>query len=142
MAEGLFRKVLADRLGCSEDELPDRGYTVASAGLAAGHNMPAAREAVDAAREYGANLIGHASQPLTAELLEQCDRVFTMTRGHMDSILIARPDLADRVSLLAADGSDISDPIGSGPDEYEQCCREIIGHVRAVVDELPRLPRG
>ena len=32
----MFRKLLADRLKCSEDELVDRGYRVVSAGVAAG----------------------------------------------------------------------------------------------------------
>src|SRR5690606_12191134 len=35
LAEGLFRKLLAERLQCTEEELFDRGYVVASAGLSA-----------------------------------------------------------------------------------------------------------
>src|SRR5262245_37735694 len=35
LAEGLFKKLLADRLGCRPEELPTRGFVVRSAGLAA-----------------------------------------------------------------------------------------------------------
>ena len=40
MAEGYFRKMLPTRLRCHEDELSDRGYIVASAGLAAVERRP------------------------------------------------------------------------------------------------------
>ncbi|MEQ9068753.1 MAG: hypothetical protein RLO18_18610, partial [Gimesia chilikensis] len=46
MAEGLFRKLLSDKLGCQEDELSDRGYIVASAGLAAAMGAPPSPEGV------------------------------------------------------------------------------------------------
>src|SRR5262245_38556117 len=63
LAEGLFKKRLADRLGCAVAELPARGYLVASAGLAAGPGMPAAAEAIDVALAAGADLAAHQSQP-------------------------------------------------------------------------------
>jgi protein-tyrosine phosphatase len=42
MAEGLFRKLLSEKLGCSEEFLVDRGYVVASAGLSAALGGPPA----------------------------------------------------------------------------------------------------
>ena len=42
LAEGLFRKMLADRLKCREDELADHGYMVLSAGMSAEPGLPAA----------------------------------------------------------------------------------------------------
>ena len=47
MAEGLFRKLLSDRLKCPEDDLVDRGYMVASAGVAAVPGNPPSPEAVE-----------------------------------------------------------------------------------------------
>src|SRR5262249_10541732 len=35
LAEGLFKRKLADRLGCAPEELPGRGFLVTSAGVAA-----------------------------------------------------------------------------------------------------------
>jgi L-threonylcarbamoyladenylate synthase len=136
LAEGMFRKLLAGRLGCSLDELPDRGYTVLSAGLAAAEGAPAAPESIEVARKYGADLESHVSQPLTDELLAQADYVFTMTNSHRDSILFARPDVADRVSLLSAEELDIPDPIGGGWREYESCGCEIARHLEALLNEL------
>ncbi len=142
LAEGLFRKLMADRLACSPDELPERGYTILSAGLAATSGSPAARESVDVAVKYGANLTSHSSQPLTDELLEKADHVYTMTHSHRDSILFARPDAVERVTLLSIENTDIPDPIGGGQEEYEQCGGEISRHLAAIVEELePQSPR-
>jgi protein-tyrosine phosphatase len=136
LAEGLFRKFLADRLGCSVEDLPEKGYTVLSAGLAALEGGPAAPESVEVARMYGADLESHASQPLTDELLANADYVITMTQSHRDSILFARPDVAERVSLLSNLEADIADPIGGGWKEYVSCGEEIARHLQALLDQL------
>ena len=136
LAEAIFCKLLADRLGCSPEELPERGYTVVSAGLAAVPGAPAAPESIEVARRYGATLDAHASQPLTDDLLAQADRVYTMTHSHRDSILFARPDAAERVLLLSGEDSDIPDPIGGGPREYEHCGGEISRHLKAILEDL------
>lgn len=138
LAEGLFRQMLADRLGCSPEELPERGFTVLSAGLAAMHGSPAAPESVEVARHYGVDLQSHSSQPLTDELLARADRVYTMTQSHRDSILFARPDAADKVFLLSTEDRDISDPIGGGQDEYDACAKEIAGYLETILNQLER----
>ncbi len=46
MAETIFRKLTAEKLGCREWELRERGIDVFSAGIAAGENFPASREAL------------------------------------------------------------------------------------------------
>jgi protein-tyrosine phosphatase len=135
LAESLFRKLLADRLQCSADDLPEKGYTVLSAGLAAMEGAPAAPESVEVARQFGADLESHASQPLSDDLLGIADHVYTMTNSHRDSILFARPDVADRVSLLSTDDSDIPDPIGGGKREYESCGEEIARHLDAILNQ-------
>lgn len=136
MAEAYFRKMLAERLKCSEDELADRGYIVASAGLAAVGGAPASPDAVDVLARQGIDLSSHDSQPLTERLLDQADHIFTMTRAHAESILSCRPELADRVELLATDHADVYDPIGGGVAEYEQCASEIEQHVRTIVSRI------
>ncbi|HUQ68986.1 MAG TPA: Sua5/YciO/YrdC/YwlC family protein [Planctomycetaceae bacterium] len=136
MAEALFRKLVATRLQCSDDELVDRGYTIASAGLAAAVGAPASSEAVELLADEGIDLREHESQPLTERLLNQADHVFTMTRQHRQAILAERPDLQDRVRVLAEDGSDISDPIGGPRATYVACRDEIERHLRSFVDRL------
>lgn len=137
MAEGLFRKLLAERFGCAEDDLVDRGYFVASAGVSAGAGAPPSPEAVEVLAARGIDLRSHESQPVTLQLLSQADRIFTMTRGHRDVLLREFPEVAPRVSLLARDGTDVSDPIGAPLDEYRRCAQQIEQHLRTVLDELP-----
>lgn len=136
MAEAIFRKMLSDKLQCAEEDLVDRGYVVASAGLAAAMGAPPSPEAVQVLREAGIDLQGHESQPVTPQLLYQADRVFTMTQQHRDWILREFPELEPLVKLLATTGRDISDPIGSGLEQYEKCAKEIEQHLRVILDNL------
>jgi protein-tyrosine phosphatase len=136
MAEGLFRKILAERLRCADDELADHGYVVASAGLAAINGAPASPVGADAMARRGIDLNAHESQPITDRLLEHADHIYTMTRGHRESLLACRPDLAERIELLSCEGNDISDPIGGGVADYEVCAREIEHHVRKIVEKI------
>lgn len=139
LAEGLFRKLLSERLQCSEDGLTEHGFLVTSAGLAAALGAAASQESVSVAAEHGVDLRSHESQPVTDELLDQADSVFAMTRRHRDSLLATRPDLSDTVELLARDGSDVPDPIGCGVNEYRACEEKIERHVRDIVEgiEIP-----
>jgi len=136
MAEGLFRKLLVDRLQCSEEELDGRGYMVLSAGLSASSGDPASPESVEAVRSAGVDLTEHASRPLTAQLLRQADHIYTMTRGHRESIVSSHPELAAKTELLSRDGRDISDPIGQSAAAYVSAKEEIEQNVRLLVDEF------
>jgi L-threonylcarbamoyladenylate synthase len=136
MAEGMFRRLLAERLKCAEEELVDRGYVVASAGVSAGPGSPASPESVELLRERGIDLRAHESQPVTEALLNQADHIFTMTRTHRDILLHEFPEVGERVELLSRQGTDISDPIGAGMREYQKCAEEIQGHLHALLKEL------
>ena len=136
MAEALFRKLLSERLHCHDEELIDRGFNVISAGLSAGNGSPASREAVNILAEEGIDLRNHESQPLTERLLLHADHVFTMTRGHRQSILSAYPDFSDRVNLLSSDHLDISDPYGGGAREYAACKASIENHLKTLITHL------
>jgi len=138
MAEAIFRRLLAERLACREDQLEERGYTIASAGLSTGVGAPASPEAVDVLRRRGIDLSRHESQPATARLLQQADRIFTMTRAHRETILRECPELDDRVELLSRQERDISDPIGGPLEEYQRCADEIEQNLRALLAEMPR----
>src|SRR5258708_39249117 len=137
MAEGLFRKLLAERLKCLEDDLVDRGYIVLSAGVAAGAGSPPSPEAVEILGDRGVDLRGHESQLVTPQLLSQADHIFTMTRSHRDLLLHNFPEAEGRVRLLAGDGADVIDPIGAGMDEYRRCADQIEQYLQGIVAELP-----
>jgi protein-tyrosine phosphatase len=136
MAEGLFRKLVAERLKCADDDLVDRGVVVVSAGLSAAAGAPPSPESVQILQDRGVDLQAHASQPLTPRLLRQADHIYTMTRNHREAILDSFPEVVDRVQLLARDGSDIIDPIGYGMDVYQRCAGEIERHLTDIVSRL------
>ena len=136
MAEALFRRLLARRLKCQDEELMDLGFNVLSAGMSAGNGAPASREAVNVLAEEGIDLRNHESQPLTERLLLHADHVLTMTRGHRQSILNLYPDLADRVRLLSTDQGDISDPYGGGPRDYAECKESIEQNLKTLITQL------
>ncbi|ODA28302.1 hypothetical protein A6X21_00895 [Planctopirus hydrillae] len=136
MAEVLFRKLLAEKLNCPEEELVDHGYVILSAGLAAAIGAPANPEAIALLADEGLDLRNHESQPLTERLLQQVDMIYTMTRGHRDAILAERPDLASRVRTLSPGGKDIADPIGGGRDVYRSCKQVIETHLQQIIQDL------
>ena len=138
MAEALCKKLLAERLGCTPEELPERGYQVFSAGLSATAGDEAAAEAVEAARELGAELGQHQSRRLTHDLLVQADHLIAMTRGHLRALDPYCTADGPRPRLLAADGRDIPDPIGGDREVYRTCARHIARCLEALLPELDR----
>src|SRR5262249_9203424 len=92
MAEGLCKKLLAERVGCRPEELAGRGFHVLSAGLTAFPGGKAASEAVEVGHEFGVDLSGHLSQLLTEELMTLADQIFVMTRGHERALTAQFPN--------------------------------------------------
>lgn len=140
LAEGLFKKRLADRLGCTVGELPSRGFFVLSAGLAAMMGGDAAQEAVEVARSYGADLTGHQSRGLSADLASGADYLVAMTRSHVRALLAHYPRSGAPPRLLSPVGEDLPDPIGGDRAVYNECARCIWEHTGALVDELAPAP--
>jgi protein-tyrosine phosphatase len=136
LAEALCKKRLADRLGCAADELPARGFSVLSAGLAAMMGGEAAAEAVEVAHSYGADLARHRSRPLTVELAAQADDLIGMTRGHVTMMSEYYPRLGGEPRLLHPAGEDIADPVGCPRDVYEECARQIWQSLDSLVAEI------
>ncbi len=125
MAEALTRKLLAERMGCSVDQVEERGVAVLSAGLSAMLGGRAAPEAVATMAREGLDLASHVSQPLTESLVRNADLLLAMTRSHRDAILAQWPAAGGRVHLLRPDGGDVADPIGCPTDVYEQCAAQL-----------------
>jgi glycine hydroxymethyltransferase len=119
MAEGLLRKMAGDRVA------------VASAGLGAGRGQPPSAHAVAVLQKEGIDISGIRSQPVTAELLRDADYIFTMTRDHLDMLLLLYPEMAAKARLVRfaeeAKGGrpDVTDPIGGSRETYERCKEDI-----------------
>jgi protein-tyrosine phosphatase len=133
MAEALFKKMLADRLGCTVDDLPDRGFMVRSAGLAAFGGYPAPPEAAEVARRRGADLSAHRSSMISEDMVRQSDFILAMTRSHLDLLDdLFGVDRAVKPRLLCPEGTEIADPMGSEESVYAGC----MTHIERALDQL------
>jgi protein-tyrosine phosphatase len=137
LAEALCKRLLAERLGCAVEELPQRGFQVLSAGLAAMMEGPAAEEAVAVAADYGADLSRHRSRPLTADLVAQADYLVAMTHSHLLAVGDQYPHLGPRPQLFSPEGEDVADPIGCDQQAYQECAAQMWRHLQRFMAELP-----
>ena len=117
MAEGIARKLLAERAGVGVDELGKVGIELASAGVWAANGSPATPEAIRAARSHGADITGHRSQKVTRQLIKSTDLVWCMTEDHVSAVRRIAGDLSADIRRLDERGG-IADPIGGGDDVY------------------------
>jgi glycine hydroxymethyltransferase len=114
MAEGLFRKLVAER----------KDIAIQSAGLSAGRGLPASQHAILALSEEGVDLMNFRSKPVSEELVRQATHIFVMTRDHKRLLELFFPEAGEKTYLLREfePGSpDVPDPIGLGREIYERC---------------------
>lgn len=128
LAEGLAKKLLADRLKCEIAELPSRGFWVLSAGVAASSGNPAATESIAVAAELGSDLSQHESRPVNPQLLAAADEAIAMTRNHAHTLISRYAGIGPEPILLCGD-EDLDDPIGAGLGVYRDCARAILLHL-------------
>jgi len=136
LAEALCKSMLAEQLRCTVAELPQRGFVVQSAGLAAIRGDQAAPEAIEAARELGADIQNHVTQPVTRDLVFQADYLVTMTQGHLQILLSHFPYEGVAPRVLCPDGTDVADPVGCDLTVYRECARQLQQHLQPWVHEL------
>jgi len=134
IAEGLTKRLLAERLGCEVRQLPARGVEVVSAGAFGLSGANATPEAVRAAGELGADLSKHRSRILTRELIREADVVFCMTDSHIAEVVRLVPDAAEKARKLDPRG-DVADPIGGGPAVYRRTAKRIERAVRTALSK-------
>ncbi|MBN2592015.1 MAG: threonylcarbamoyl-AMP synthase [Sedimentisphaerales bacterium] len=135
MAEGIFRKYLAEKLQCNVDDLDKMGYKISSAGIIGSVGYPASPEAVAACAAMGVDIKAHRSKALSGELVEESDIVFAMERIHRDRVIALDSKASDKCWLLA-DNTGIPDPIGHPQEFYYNCAKLIEGFVQQRVGEL------
>ncbi|MDW8224170.1 MAG: L-threonylcarbamoyladenylate synthase [Gemmatales bacterium] len=134
LAAAFCRKSLADKLGCSADQLAQHGFLILSAGTSALPGHRATPEAVAAASRLGADLSDHLSQPLTQSLLAQADFIYTMTHHHLDTVCQRLGDSDAKVAILDPNGHDIHDPLGGDASDYDNCAQQIAQAVAARIE--------
>ena len=135
MAEGFFRKYLAEKLQCEVDRISEVGYKIVSAGVLDMVGTRASSEAVAACAAKGVDIEAHSSQPLSRQLIEESDCIFAMERIHLARIAAYCPDAANKCMLLAGQ-DEISDPIGQRQAVYDRCAGLIEDAVKKRIGEL------
>jgi len=106
MAEGIFRKYLAEKFQCNLDGLDKMGYKITSAGI-----------------------IGSVGYPATAEAVAAC-----AAKG-IDRVIIFDPKAVNKCFLLAGN-TGIPDPIGHPQQSYDKCAKLIERAVQKRISEF------
>lgn len=143
MAEALFRL----RAG------PALPWRADSAGLWAGEGQPASAGAIEAVRELGADLTGHRSRAVTADLVRGAGLILGVTQTHVDELRRHFPEAADRIRLLSSFGSgpagDLADPIGMDGfvyrrvrDDIDRALADVLLYLYRVGADAPARPSG
>jgi low molecular weight protein-tyrosine phosphatase len=128
-AERYFRKIAGD------GNL--RGIRSSSAGLDVRVSAPPPDLAVQVAKTLGVELMDHRSKPVTADMIENTDMIFTMEHCQAAFIRKTYPDHVQKIFLLpmfdtgplpAWDYSlryNIPDPYGKSEKDFLECFRKI-----------------
>jgi protein-tyrosine phosphatase len=135
MAEGMFRKYLAEKLQCKVDQLDKMGYKVVSAGVMGLSGMPASPEAIAACASKGINIKAHKSRALSRQLVDESDFIYAMGQTHCERIAAFGPEAARKCVLLAVN-QEIADPIGQSQQFYNSCADLIKAAVEKRISEL------
>ncbi|MBI2094775.1 MAG: low molecular weight protein arginine phosphatase [Candidatus Omnitrophica bacterium] len=132
MAEGLFRKMTADRPG---------EFTVGSAGISAVDGFAPTPATIEAMEREGVDVSDHRSRRLTADMICVADKIYVMEEIHRRAVLRLAPQAGPKVFLLgqfapaggnAPDLRDIPDPIRMSEDFY----RNVLAVIRDCMTKL------
>lgn len=135
MAEGIFKHMIAEKLGCDVADLVNRGIVVHSAGTLGIAGGPASSEAVEVCRKRGIDISGHISRGLTVELIHHADYIYTMGRYHIDVVRSLAARDADKAVPIDPN-EDIADPIGGTVDVYASVADKIANALRKRILEV------
>jgi protein-tyrosine phosphatase len=135
MAEGMFRKYLAEKLDCSIDLLEQKGYKVYSAGTMRMAGVPASAESIAVCAARGVDITGHESRTLSTQLIEESDFIFVMVQAHRQHVLALSNEAAGKCHLLAGE-KEVADPIGQSQEVYNDCVQMIEEAVKKRVSGL------
>jgi len=131
LAEALARRLVAERLGVLPARLHEHGFRFRSMGTHAGHGLAASRLALRLGEKEGLDLSPHRSRAAAAEDLRGYDRLYGLTRGHVEELSLLLPPGRDgHVHLLDPDGRDVPDPMGGTEADYA----EAFARIRAALE--------
>ena len=120
---------------------------VESAGLGALVGKPAASEMQHSAKVYGIDLSAHRGRQLFQPHLEAADIVIVMEKNQRDHLQEKYPHMFGRIFLLShfssgdLKGQEVADPYRKSQAVFDQCAKEIAGHVESLAKTLAPMIR-
>ena len=135
MAEGIFRKYLAEKLHCKVDQLEQVGYKVSSGGVMNTSGFPASVGALNACASKGIDLSAHRNKGVSKELIDETDYIFIMEPIHKERIIALNQEATNKCFLLASNKG-IADPIGQPQEFFNRCADMIEDAVKERISEL------
>jgi protein-tyrosine phosphatase len=135
MAAALMRNKIQTQFG-KQFEGQSIPIVAVSAGVSAFGGDPASHGALQAIQAFHASLDDHQSTQLNSRLVEQADLILAMGQRHRNVIVSQWPEVAAKVHLVAADGSEISDPFGGPLEVYQRCAEQLDRHTDHWIQNL------
>lgn len=136
MAEGICKKLLADKLHCGAEALPNRGYLIQSGGLTSFQGEKASLNAIKGLTKWKIDITGHRTCPVTLALVDKADRIYCMTAAHQAALWELMGSRQDKIELLDRRGRDILDPFGGSESVYSRCASQIYTNLLDIVETL------
>jgi len=135
MAAALMRKKIGEQFGHLAAGAANP-IVAFSAGVSAFGGDSASHGAQQAIRQYQVSLEDHLSTQLNSYLVDQADLILAMGHRHRNLIVSQWPEMASKVHLVAADGSEISDPFGGPLETYQRCAEQLDRHTDHWIQNL------
>ena len=114
----------------------DLDVLIESAGIFAEDGQGASENAIKALEKYNIDLSQHTTQPVTEELIKQCDIVITMTAGHKQILEPLAKGKVYTILEYVGESGDINDPYGGDLEEYEETAQEIYDALVDVAEKI------
>lgn len=107
---------------------------VFSRGVHAGIRQPMSPGAQEALQVLGIAGHAHRATMLSSTDITQADAIYALTQEHLDIILERHPQARGKAQRLA--NTDIADPLGGSPSDYEKCRIEIQNALPDIISKL------
>jgi protein-tyrosine-phosphatase len=114
----------------------DLDVFIESAGIFAEDGASASDNAIAALAKFGIDLSHHSAQPVTEDLIKQCDLILTMTKAHKQVLEQVAKGKVYTLSEFAGGDGDILDPYGGDLEEYEECAQQIYDALVDVAEKI------
>ena len=130
------RSPMAEAIGkaiCAKMQLD---FELSSAGIATMDGLSASAGAMDAVKDYDADLTHHRSRQINRAIAEDADVILAMTSGQKAVLTSLFPDAKEKIFTLteyAGLSGEIEDPYGQDHSVYAAAARQIAGAVARIL---------